>query len=118
MNLLIPAERDLLLHPEVYFIMLFNPELSCRTDCDVDFSKVTLKTLINHKTAASVLTRISASCRFRCGHQRLACTVLKSACDAIDTTEEPYLTEGASRRICHAADPRWKCLRSKLAVAY
>ena len=59
MNLLIPAERDLLLHPELYFIMLFNPELSCRTDCDVDFSKVTLKTLINQKLRR-VSSRVSA----------------------------------------------------------
>ena len=67
MSLLIPSESDLLLHPELYLIKICNPELSCRTGCDVDVSKVTLNTLTNHNIAVTVLMRISASCRFRCG---------------------------------------------------
>ncbi len=67
MNLLIPSESDLPLHSELYFSKICNPELSCRTDCDVDVSKVTLNTLTTHNIGMSVLTRNSASCRFRCG---------------------------------------------------
>lgn len=71
MTLLIPSESDLPLHSELYFIKICNPELSselsCRTDCDVDVSKVTLNSVTTHNIGMSVLTRNSASCKFRCG---------------------------------------------------
>ena len=41
----------------------------------------------------------------------------KSACDTIDIHRETYRTEGPRRRICHAADHRWKCTMSRLAIA-